>query len=429
MSLSCSQIQNPSIAKSILSIQTKKSSLEDLQCSLVAGRKNLSNASVAELATARSAEIKSADFKSGIKNLNKAVDVLQMAESFLNHARCGIQELREIATNATGVMSDDTRVASLVPQFEDALARYVAGSDSYKYDCMPLLQGDFKHSFIVSSVCGQPSMETINLQGLDFSGSGLGLSADTTKVDTISKDLHNLPKLLQDVVASMGSDTKLTAAKTAVTAASTALKAKVDDLQNIVDSATPESNMKLGAHMDEYLNSIVALKTAFDALDTSLQADIAGIASVLPGVGHTESKDGETKVNALIDTTHAVIGKQLQSVEDTIKYVQKVQVNTYDNAVAAEHTLDTALTEATNALTKIQGQQNALNKIACLSERNVLLQNKVASEYGSVDPIETNAEISKNKLELERAVCALKESQNMEQAFSRFLSQCADYCA
>ena len=185
MSFSCSQTQSPGMAKSILAINTKKSIIDDLNCSLVSGRKNLAAASVAELALARQAEIKSVDFKSGIKNLNKGVDVLQMAESFLNHSRSGLQELKEIATNATGVMSDATRESSLVPQFQDAVSRYESGAKSYKYDCMPLLDGKFEHQFIVSSVSGHPTMETISLKNLDLTSVGLELAAKPTDVADI----------------------------------------------------------------------------------------------------------------------------------------------------------------------------------------------------------------------------------------------------
>jgi archaellum component FlaC len=352
-----------------------------------------------------------------------------MTESFLNHASCGLQEMKEIATNATGVMSDATREVSLAPQFIDAVSRYESGAKTYRYDCMPLLDGNFHHQFIVSSVCGQPTMETIDLKNLDFSAVGLSLAAQSTDIADIKSEFNNLQKELKAVNAKIGNETQLTAAQTKLFSAINDLMNQIDEVYNKIDNATPELSLSLGGTIsDSHMDTISELKTAYTSFKDIADAALAAWDMTAPG-GADPSVSGaaiKTSAEAILADLVNLVTDKFEPVETVFVYdtSQVVKVNTYSNAVAAEAVIDAGLTATTNAITKVQGQQNALNSIAMLAERNVLLQNKVASEYGSVDPIETNARISTNKLELERAVCALKEYQNMEQAFSRYLSQC-----
>jgi len=428
---SCSNIINPQVLNSMTSIGNKKQEIAFLGNNLVSGKKDINTASVVELSTARAAENKSAAFASGIKNIERGNNILAVALEYLNDASCHISDMKDAAVDASSAAPEELEQKH-VPLFETLVNNFKKATESYVYDGTPILNGGYTYTASLGNACGQGRDININLINHNATMPGLGLADKESHIAAITNiklELASTKESFEELHDKIGNEAELGAQLSDVQEKLVSTLEKIEELQGNIEEATPDEALEThGAKSDGHIYTITDLQTAVSKLNQAFQDHAWDVNT--PNAGSNDGTVMKAQVEGHLSTLAAIVASEFKATETAFANSQlKVSVAIPNDVKKSITLLTKAQDKLEQDITKLEGYMNANNRMKCLLEKNMLIANKVAHDYGAVDPIETNTAIAKNKLELERAVCTLKESQNMEYAFSKYLSQCADYCA
>jgi flagellin-like hook-associated protein FlgL len=465
----CDAVTNPKVAYTLASIKSKQHIIGNLQSNLVEGRKSIKTTSPADLASGRTAELKALNYSVGSSNIERAIDVLDIAIKCANKSICTLSELRNMATVATGPMSDLTRVAEHQPQFQAMLDTYNTILEHQKIDSMPLFKGSFNCSFLTSSTGGDTQSETIDLRKFDFSPLAFGFENDLSgkSVNVITEAADQIYHQLRDILP-LGSKERVLGVLENIEVDTGKLIDITKDLKGQLMEPALEPGMKAGnspAHSDDMLHVTDSLYHALENwknefmkitepkewldfyAEVHVELDADGNVDNIDGTidetvrtgddisqspnmaNKNAAKEAAKAIKGLTDNWDTSVNPLLNKFNETFSYDAKISVSTEEKAKVAEHKINQALEEVDNAITVIHGKMDSLNKILCLNEDNALLQTKIANRHLSVDPIEISTEISKNSRELERAMCSLQGTLALESSISQYLSDCTVRCA
>jgi hypothetical protein len=332
-----------------------------------------------------------------------------------------------------------------------------------KFDCLPLFDGSFKHSFLTSSTCGDTQSEVIDLRPYDFSPSAFGFEDDLSskQVNIITEGAGKIYNQLQNIMP-LGSKERVQVVIQNIENDTQDLLNTTLNLKNLLGYPRLEEGMTAGdsgAHSDDMLHVTDSLHYALENwknefmkitelkqwLDMYVEVHVeladgqvinetdnmegtwttGDDISQSPNMANENAaKEAAKVIQGLINNWDTSVNQLVKNFEETFSYDAKISVSTEDKAKVAENKINKALEKVDNAITVLHGKIDSLNKILCLNEDNALLQTKIADRNLSVNPIETNAAISKNSLELERAMCSLKGTLSLENTISQYFSDC-----
>ena len=369
-----------------------------------------------------------------------------------------------MATVATGPMSDMTRTTEHQPQFQAMLNTYNTILGHQKFDCLPLFDGSFKHSFLTSSTCGDTQSEVIDLRPFNFTTLALGLEDDLSRkqVNVITDIADQIYNQLQNIMP-LGNKERVHGVIKSIEDNTKQLIHITKDLRDQLMEPALEPGMKAGnspAHSDDMLhltdslyhalanwnNEFMKITEPKEWLDLYVEVHVESDAdghvdnmestinetlktgddiSQSPNMANENAaKEAAKAIKGLINSWNSSVNQPVKNFDETFSYNAKISVVTEGKAKVAENKINNALEKVDNAITILHGKMDSLNKILCLNEDNALLQTKIADRNLSVNPIETNAAISKSRLELERAMCSLKGTLSLENTISQYFSDC-----
>jgi hypothetical protein len=345
-----------------------------------------------------------------------------MATEYADHSICSLLNMKEIALQATSVMSDDTRQEKHVPHLRSALQQYESGFKHYNHDSMPILDGNFAESIAVGSTPKSLITEKVDLRDINLSPSGLNLTDEKTPtdVDRMFSKRDALIKALADKKGHVG-DADVSISKWSnVKTAALALKTHVDQVKTKIDAGNPETGLMLsGEKSDKHLDAIMDLQTAVHTLQAAIEAQ--ELPATVPN--HDEDTDNiadgvnyDGIINTYIANSNS-LQTQLDKVEEVFEYAplrhHKLDVSTGSKALEAVDILSKALDKVNNSKALILSQQRSFKELARLVDTNINLQGRIADDYLRVCDVTIANQIQNQKNQLQVTMDTIQNYQKL----------------